>query len=107
MQSAIFTTLFAQLWLALLASAAPLAEDVVTATGHGNAWQYGTGGGILGLIVLILDIIVLIEVFKSNRTPAGKLIWGLVVFLFPVIGLIIYWLFSDRAGHNAGYEPVA
>lgn len=48
----------AQLLLATLALAAPVAEGTVAATAGGNAWQYGTGGGIIGLIVLILDIIV-------------------------------------------------
>jgi hypothetical protein len=26
---------------------------------HGNTWQYGTGGGVIGFIVLILDILVI------------------------------------------------
>jgi len=42
-----------QFYLFALASAAP-----VDATALDNTWQYGTGGGILGFIVLILDIIV-------------------------------------------------
>jgi hypothetical protein len=50
-------TIFLQLCLATLAFAAPIAGEV-TATGHGDAWQYGTGGGIIGFVVLILDIIV-------------------------------------------------
>jgi len=50
--------LLAQLLFAVLALAAPIADEVVINTAGGNAWQYGTGGGILGLIVLILDIIV-------------------------------------------------
>lgn len=41
-----------QLSLVAFAAAAP-----VTAQDHGNAIQYGTGGGIVGFIVLILDII--------------------------------------------------
>lgn len=47
-----------QLLFAALAFAAPIADETVKATAGGNAWQYGTGGGILGLIVLILDVIV-------------------------------------------------
>jgi hypothetical protein len=37
-----------------------VAEEVVGIEGHhhGNAWQYGAGGGVLGFVVLILDIIV-------------------------------------------------
>jgi hypothetical protein len=35
-----------------------MAEETLKAQGHGNTWQYGAGGGVLGFIVLILDIIV-------------------------------------------------
>jgi len=56
MQNILFSGFISQLCLALLAQAAPI--ETATA-GHGNAWQYGTGGGILGLVVLILDVIVL------------------------------------------------
>ncbi|TLS28137.1 hypothetical protein PpBr36_01988 [Pyricularia pennisetigena] len=104
----ILNVFIAQLWLALLTHAAPIAEETLTATGHGNAWQYGTGGGILGLIVLILDVIAFIEILGSNREPSGKLLWCLVVFLFPIVGMVIYYLFSNRASHgSSGYEPVA
>lgn len=107
-QIASLTALIFQLCLASLAIGAPVGDELA-ATGHGNSWQYGTGGGIIGLVVLVLDIIVFIEVLKSNRTPVSKLLWCLVVFLFPIVGMVIYWLFSDRAGHKsgAGYEPVA
>lgn len=124
---------FLQLWLASLVAAAPVAGEV-TANGN-NAWEYGTSGGIIGLIVLILDIIVfgtpifpqadprrsrcrghlltavvpIVEVLQSTRSPMSKLIWSLVVFLFPVIGMVVYWLFSHREAHKrgAGYEPVS
>ena len=36
-----------------------------------------------------------------------KLIWCLVVFLFPVVGMIVYYFFSNRAAHNSGgYEAI-
>ncbi|KAK4213009.1 hypothetical protein QBC37DRAFT_317036 [Rhypophila decipiens] len=102
-QTAIFT-LLAQLLFASFAAAAPVA---VEATGN-NAWQYGTGGGILGLVVLIVDIIFFVEILKSNRAPSAKLLWSLLIFLFPVFGMIIYFLFSNRETHNqgSGYEPL-
>ncbi|KAH9908837.1 hypothetical protein F4778DRAFT_714191 [Xylariomycetidae sp. FL2044] len=96
-----------QFCLAALAFAAPIADETLTTT-EAAPWQYGTGGGVLGFIVLILDIIVWIEVLKSNRPPSHKLLWCLLVFLFPVVGIIIYWLFSNRAAHNSGgYEPLS
>ena len=32
-----------------------------------NAWKYGSGGGIIGLIVLVLDIIVAREYLISSE----------------------------------------
>ena len=49
--------LLLQLCLAALCYAAPIADDSFSTTGS-NATQYGTGGGIVGFIVLILDILV-------------------------------------------------
>ncbi|KUI54991.1 Cardiolipin synthase [Cytospora mali] len=99
--------LFLQLCLATIAIAAPVAQDITASTAN-NSWQYGTGGGVIGFIVLILDIIVFIEVLKSNRPPASKVLWCLVVFLFPIVGMVVYWLFSNRGEHNSGgsYEPL-
>jgi hypothetical protein len=45
-----------------------------------------------------------VEIFKSNRPVPNKVLWALVVFLFPVVGMIIYYLFSNRQAHNT-YEP--
>lgn len=49
-----------------------------------------TGGGLIGLIILILDLIVIFEVINSTRSIQGKIGWSLLVFFFPVIGIIIY-----------------
>ena len=53
MSLTIATGLFCQLFLATLAYAAPMME----AKAVDNTWTYGTGGGIIGFIVLVLDII--------------------------------------------------
>ncbi|KAI0391040.1 hypothetical protein F5Y17DRAFT_442316 [Xylariaceae sp. FL0594] len=98
--------LLIQLCLASWALAAPIADDAVaTTTTAATPWQYGAGGGILGFIVLVMDLIVFVEVLKSNRPVPNKLIWCLVVFLFPVVGMIVYFLFSNRKAHNT-YEPL-
>ncbi|KAJ4399005.1 hypothetical protein N0V91_009784 [Didymella pomorum] len=93
-------TALLQLSMFLLVEAAPVTVQ------SAKPWQAGTGGGIVGFIVLVLDIIAWIEIFKSNRPVSGKVIWALVVFLFPVVGMIIYYLFSNRQAHNT-YEPIS
>lgn len=62
MLSAAMTILF-QLALASVAFAAP----AMHIEGHGNATQYGTGGGIIGFIVLILDIIIIGKAQSMER----------------------------------------
>ncbi|KAL2158698.1 hypothetical protein VTH06DRAFT_4180 [Thermothelomyces fergusii] len=100
----LFPTIVLQLCFASIGLAAPVSTETMD-----NTWQYGTGGGLVGLIVLILDIIVFVEVLKSSRTPVQKLIWCLVVFLFPVLGMAVYYLFSNRSAyqHDSGYETLA
>jgi hypothetical protein len=63
-----------QLLLFTLAEASPLKAE-----SHGNALNFGIGGGILGFIVLILDIIVwsTYQAFQNCQTaplPAGTAI---------------------------------
>jgi hypothetical protein len=49
--------------------------------------------GIGGLIVLIADIYAVVMILQSSSTTVEKLIWALVVFFLPLIGLII-WYFA-------------
>ena len=35
-----------------------MADETLKTASHGNAWKYGSGGGLVGFIVLILDILV-------------------------------------------------
>lgn len=46
------------------------------------------------LLYLALIVYVIIDLLNSNRSTEQKLIWILVVLLFPVIGAILYLLAS-------------
>lgn len=52
------------------------------------------GGGLCGLIILILDIIIIMDVLKSSRETSSKVIWILVIVFLPVLGIILYWIFG-------------
>ncbi len=47
---------------------------------------------ILGIIHLILFIIAAIEIVGSSKPLIHKVLWLLLIFLLPLIGLIIYYL---------------
>lgn len=51
--------------------------------------------GILGIIILVLDIWVILQIIKGGGSTATKLVWILVILLLPVIGLLI-WLLAGR-----------
>lgn len=58
--------------------------------------------GILGLLVLILDIVAIVKVLQSGASVLAKVLWTLLILLLPVIGLIIWVLAGPR-----GSAPVA
>jgi len=43
-----------------------------------------------GLIALVLIIYAIIDLLKSSKSTANKIIWGLVIWCIPFIGAIIY-----------------
>ena len=49
--------------------------------------------GIFGLIILIADIYAIVMILQSAAKSIEKLVWFLVVFLLPVLGLLI-WYFA-------------
>jgi hypothetical protein len=49
--------------------------------------------GIGGLIILIADIYAIVMILQSSVENIEKLVWSLVVFFLPLIGLII-WYFA-------------
>lgn len=63
-----YQSTFLNLLLQLSLFSFALAEETLVAATHGNTWQYGAGGGVLGFIVLILDIIV----FSKSWVDAGR-----------------------------------
>ena len=48
--------------------------------------------GMSRLIILIADIYAIVMILQSSAKAVEKLIWSLVVFLLPLIGLIIWYV---------------
>jgi hypothetical protein len=55
-----------------------------------------TFNGLVGLIILALDIWAIINVLKSSVEIGMKIIWVLVIILLPVLGLIIWAIAGPR-----------
>ncbi|EPL04207.1 PLDc N-terminal domain-containing protein [Pseudomonas sp. TH05] len=55
-----------------------------------------TFNGLIGLIILALDIWAIINVLKSSAETGMKIIWVLLIILLPVLGLIIWAIAGPR-----------
>ncbi len=66
-------------------------------TGDGNLIDMARSPfslGCCGILVLILDIIAILELAGSSRTLGSKVIWIIVILVFPLLGCILYYFFG-------------
>ena len=52
--------------------------------------------GILGLIVLILDVYAIVKVLGSGATTGTKVLWIVLILVLPVLGVVLWWLFRPQ-----------
>jgi hypothetical protein len=48
--------------------------------------------GLFAVLIFILDIWAIANAWSSPLTVVAKLLWTLLIIIFPVLGLILYWL---------------
>ena len=53
-------------------------------------------GGLVGLVILALDIWAIINVVKSSAETGIKILWVLLILFLPVLGLIVWALAGPR-----------
>ena len=58
--------------------------------------------GLIGTIILILDIVAIVSVLTGNGSPGHKLLWTLLILVLPLVGLVLYFLI----GRSAADRPV-
>jgi hypothetical protein len=47
---------------------------------------------LIGIIILIADIYAIVKIAQSSATPLAKALWIVGVLIFPVVGLIVWFL---------------
>ena len=53
--------------------------------------------GILGLIILALDLWAIISTINSHKSVGKKVLWCLIVIILPILGYLIWLFFGPRA----------
>lgn len=52
--------------------------------------------GLLGLLILILDVYAIVKTVQSNASTGAKVAWVVVILLLPVLGLLLWFLFGPK-----------
>lgn len=53
-------------------------------------------GGILGIVILVLDIVAILDIVKSSFSTGKKILWVVLVLILPLIGMIAYFLIGKK-----------
>jgi len=51
---------------------------------------------IFGIVLVVLDIWALLNIIGSNESILSKLLWGILILILPVVGLIIWYLLGPK-----------
>ncbi|MEM9796308.1 MAG: PLD nuclease N-terminal domain-containing protein [Pseudomonadota bacterium] len=54
--------------------------------------------GLIGLVILALNIYAIYQVLISGASTMAKVLWTLGILVFPVIG-VIAWFIAGPKGH--------
>ncbi|MEL6615569.1 MAG: PLD nuclease N-terminal domain-containing protein [Bacteroidota bacterium] len=73
-----------------------LAAVVLTGCGGTAIDVLNWRGGVCSLLHLIAVVYAFVQIANSRADSGSKLLWGLLVFFFPVGGLLIWYFFGPR-----------
>jgi len=52
---------------------------------------------LIGILILAADIWAIINIVQSGATTGKKVLWVLLVLLFPVVGFIVWFLIGPKS----------
>ncbi|MHB1950260.1 MAG: PLDc N-terminal domain-containing protein [Acidiferrobacteraceae bacterium] len=47
---------------------------------------------LLAIVVVVLDVIAIVSVLFGSGTVGHKVLWIVLVLIFPVVGMILYYV---------------
>jgi phosphotransferase system glucose/maltose/N-acetylglucosamine-specific IIC component len=51
---------------------------------------------LVALLILIIDVIVVIDILKSNKDNEKKMLWIIAVVFLPILGPILYYFIGKK-----------
>jgi hypothetical protein len=53
-------------------------------------------GRLIYLLIIVLDVVVILDILRSNKDNEKKILWVIAVVLLPVLGPILYYLIGRK-----------
>ena len=53
-------------------------------------------GRIISLVIIIIDILVIADILKSNKDTEKKILWIVAVVFLPVLGPLLYYFLGKN-----------
>jgi hypothetical protein len=53
-------------------------------------------GRLISLAVIVLDVIVILDILKSNKDTEKRILWIIAVVFLPILGPILYLVIGRR-----------
>ncbi len=53
-------------------------------------------GRLIYLIILVIDVIVVLDIFKGNKDTEKKMLWIIAVIFLPVLGPVLYYVMGKK-----------
>jgi hypothetical protein len=51
---------------------------------------------LIYLIVLIIDVIVVMDILRSNKDMEKKILWIIAVIFLPILGPVLYYVIGKK-----------
>lgn len=56
----------------------------------------GYEGGLLGFVILVLDVYAIVKIVGSGASTGTKVLWIVLILLLPLLGVILWALFGPK-----------
>ena len=53
-------------------------------------------GRLLGVAILVIDVLIILEIFKSRKDNEKKILWIVVVVFIPIVGPLLYLMIGRK-----------
>jgi len=51
---------------------------------------------LISILIFVIDVIVIIDIVRSNKSSEKKIIWVIAVVLLPVLGPLLYYVLEKN-----------